>query len=92
MSELEGIVSDYVSTVRNRKVGYLLDGDGVTGLRAKVEEQFNHTLVAIGILAQRVDNPELTQVHGSGDGSGFGVSGNELDVLNTATLVRLGQV
>lgn len=67
----------------------LLDSDSVTGFRTEVVELFNHTLVAIGVLSQRIDDPELTQVHGSGNSSGFGVAGDELDVLNTATLIML---
>jgi hypothetical protein len=73
-------------------VSFLLDGNSVTGLGSKVKELFNHALVTVRILAQRVDNPKLTQVHSSGDSSRFRVSGNELDVLNTATLVKLEQV
>lgn len=84
MSELKFIVSDHVSDAA--QVKNLLDGDGVTSLGTEVVELLNHTLVAVGILAQRVDNPELTQVHGSGNSSGFGVTGDELDILDTATL------
>lgn len=69
----------------------LLDSDGVTSLGTKIIELFDHTLVTIGVLAQRIDDPELTQVHGSGNSSRFGVAGDELDVLNTATLVVLEQ-
>lgn len=43
----------------------------------------------MGVLAQRVNHPKLTQVHGSGDSSGFWVSGNELDILDTTTLIEL---
>lgn len=67
----------------------LLDSDSVTGLRTEIIELFDHTLVAIGVLAQRIDDPELTQVHGSGNSSRFGVTGDELDVLNTTTLIML---
>lgn len=70
-------------------MNYLLDSNGVTGLGTEIIEFLDHTLVAIGVLSQRVNDPELTQVHSSGDSGGFRVSGNELDILDTATLIEL---
>lgn len=70
-------------------MNYLLYSNGVTGLGTEIIEFLDHTLVAIGVLSQRVNDPELTQVHCSGDSGGFRVSGNELDILDTATLIEL---
>lgn len=70
-------------------MNYLLDSNGVTGLGTEIVEFLNHTLVAIGVLSQGVNDPELTQVHSSGNGGGFRVSGNELDILDTTTLIEL---
>ena len=66
---------------------YLLNGNRVTGLGTKVIEFLNYTLITIGVFAQRVNDPKLTQVYGSGDSSRFGVSRNELDVLDTTALI-----
>lgn len=68
---------------------YLLDSNSITGLGAEIVEFLNHTLVAIGVLSQRVNDPELTQVHSSGDSGGFRVSRNELDILDATTLLEL---
>jgi hypothetical protein len=68
---------------------YLLDSNSITSLGSKVIELLDHTLVAVRIFAQRVDNPNLAQVDSSSDSSRFGVSGDKLDILDTAALVRL---
>lgn len=73
-------------------MSYLLDSNSVTGLGTEIVEFLNHTLVAIGILSQRVNDPELTQVHSSGDSGRFRVPGNELDILDTTTLIELEDV
>ena len=67
----------------------LLDSDGIAGLGTKIVEFLDNTLIAIRIFAQRIDNPELAQVHGGSNGGRFGVTGDELDVLNTTTLIKL---
>jgi hypothetical protein len=59
------VVSALILCCTERKS--LLDSDSITSLRSEIEELFNHTLVAICIFAQRVDNPELTQVDSSCD-------------------------
>jgi hypothetical protein len=69
-----------------------LNSDGVASLRAKIVEFFDHTLVAFGVLSQRVDDPEFTKMHGSGNSSRFRVSGDELDILDTTTLISLENV
>jgi hypothetical protein len=68
---------------------YLLDSNSITSLGSKVKELFDHTLVAVRVFAQRVDNPNLAQVDSSSDSGRLGVSGDKLDILDTTTLVRL---
>jgi hypothetical protein len=69
-----------------RSFGYLLDSDGVTGLGAKVIQQLNDTLVAVLVLTERVDNPDLSQVHSSSESGRLLVTRDELDILNTTSL------
>lgn len=66
--------------------GGLLDGGGVTGLGAEVEQQLGDTGLAVGALALGVDNPDLTEVDGCRESSTFGVAGDELYVLDAAAL------
>lgn len=69
------------------EIGYdILDGDSITGLGTKVIELLNDTLLAVRVLAKGVDDPDLAKVDSSSQSSSFGMIGNELDVLNTATL------
>lgn len=68
--------------------GYLLNSNGIASLFTEIIQQLCCTLIVILILAQRVDNPHLTKVDSSGESSGFGVSRDELDILNTASLNR----
>ena len=64
----------------------VLDGDSVAGLGAKIVELLDDTLLAIGIFAEGVDDPDLTEMDGSSESGSFWVIGNELDVLDTTTL------
>jgi hypothetical protein len=64
----------------------ILDGDSVTGLGAEIVELLNDTLLAVRILAKRVDDPDLTQVDGSSQSGSLGVIRDELDVLDTTAL------
>lgn len=66
--------------------GGLLDGRGVAGLGAQVEQQLGDTLLAVSVLAQGVDDPDLAEMDSSGEGRTFGVAGDELDVLDAAAL------
>jgi hypothetical protein len=68
---------------------YLLDSDSITSFGSKIKELLDHTLVAVRVFAQRVDNPKLAKVDSSSDSGRFGVPGDKLDILDTATLVRL---
>lgn len=63
-----------------------VDGDGVAGLLAKVVEELNGALLAVLVGAEGVDDPDLSEVDGGGDGSRLLVTGDELDVLDTATV------
>lgn len=63
-----------------------VDGNGVTGLLAEVVEKLNGTLLALGVLAEGVDDPDLSKVDGGGDSSRLLVTGDELDVLDTTTV------
>jgi hypothetical protein len=66
--------------------GNLLDGDGVTSLGAQVKQQLGNARLALGVLALRVDDPDLAEVDGSSESSAFGVARDVLDILDTATL------
>lgn len=63
-----------------------VDGNGVTGLLAEVVEELNGTLLAVLVGAEGVDDPDLSEVDGGGDGSRLLVTWDELDVLDTATV------
>jgi hypothetical protein len=58
----------------------------LTDLVAEIVDELGDTLVAVGILATRIDDPELCTTHGSGDSSTFRVSRDELHILDTRTL------
>ena len=66
--------------------GGLLDGRGVAGLGTKVEQQLSDALLAVSVLAQGVDDPDLAEMHSSGEGRTLGVARNELDILDAAAL------
>jgi hypothetical protein len=66
----------------------VLDSDSVTGLGTKIVELLNNTLLAVGILAKGVDDPDLAEVDGSSESGSFRVIGNELDILDTTTLFQ----
>lgn len=70
------------------RMGEVLDSDSVTGLGTKIVELLNNTLLAVGILAKGVDDPDLAEVDGSSESGSFRVIGNELDVLDTTTLFQ----
>jgi hypothetical protein len=66
--------------------GNSLDGDGVTSLGAQVKQKLCNARLALGVLALRVDDPNLAEVDGSSESSAFGVARDVLDILDTATL------
>lgn len=63
-----------------------VDGDGVAGLLAEVIEELDGALLAVLVGAEGVDDPDLSEVDGGGDGGGLLVAGDELDILDTATV------
>lgn len=63
-----------------------VDGDGVAGFLAEIVEELGDTLRAVGVEAERIDDPDLSEVNSGGDGSSLLVSRDELDVLDTATV------
>lgn len=78
---------------RQRKVGEPavlgevgVDGDGVAGLGAKVVQQLGDALVALRVLAEGVDDPDLAEVDGGGEGGALRVARDELDVLDAAAV------
>ena len=68
-----------------------VDGDNVARVGTKVVEELCDTLLAVGILTERIDYPDLTEVDSSGKSSRFVVAWDELDVLDTATLENQSQ-
>lgn len=63
------------------------DGHRIASVISEIIKQLRGTLVTVGVLFERIDNPDLTEVHSCSQGSGVGVTRDELDVLNTATLM-----
>jgi hypothetical protein len=47
----------------------LLDGDGVASLWSEVVEQLDDALLAVGVFAEGVDDPDLAEVDGGGESS-----------------------
>jgi hypothetical protein len=63
-----------------------VDGKVVAGLGAEVVKEFSNTTLAIGVRAERVDDPDLAGTNSSSKSSGLRVARNELDVLDTLTI------
>jgi hypothetical protein len=68
-----------------------VDGDNIASVGTKVVEELCNTLLAVDILAERIDYPDLTEVDSSGKSSRFVVSWDELHVLDTASLENQSQ-
>lgn len=60
-----------------------VDGEVVAGAGTEVEEELGNTLLALRVLAERVDDPDLAGADGGGESSGLGVTWDEFDVLDT---------
>lgn len=78
----------FVSPVENSTVHGkdLLDRNFVAGVWPKVIKEFGHTLFSSGIGSERIDDPHLAEFNGGGQSSALRITGDELDVLNSATL------
>lgn len=63
-----------------------VNGEVVARLGAEVEKKLCNTLLALGVLAERVDDPDLTRSDGGGEGCGLFVSRDELDVLDAGAV------
>jgi len=61
-------------------------GEVVARLGAEVEKKLCNTLLALGVLAKRVDDPDLTRSDGGGEGCGLFVSRDEFDVLDAGAV------
>jgi hypothetical protein len=62
VTERDGEVSEF-SVVGD--VG--VDGEGVLGFVAEIVEEFGDTLVALGVLSEGVDDPDLARTDSTGD-------------------------
>lgn len=72
VAEVGNIESGDVVSKGKRKVGPFaivgdvgVDGDGVLSLLTKVVEELGNTLLALGVLAEGVDDPDLARVDGA---------------------------
>lgn len=65
-----------------------INGRRFFGLVAEINEKLSSALVAVLVLAEGVNNPHLTWTHGCPESSRLGMTGNELDILNTTSLVN----
>lgn len=63
-----------------------VDGEILTRTWAKVVEQLCDTLVAVGIFAERVDDPDLPGSDSGGECSGLGITRNKFNVLDTLSI------
>ena len=91
--EVRDVESSDVVTKSDGEVGKLavvrdvgVDGDRLLSLGAEAVEKLSNTLVALGVLSEGVDDPDLTRANGSSDGSSLLVTGDKFDVLNTLTV------
>lgn len=66
-----------------------VDGRGSLGPGAKVVKQLSNTLLAVGVVAEGVDDPDLAGSNSSGKSSGLGMTRNELDVLDALAVGNL---
>jgi hypothetical protein len=87
--EVRDVQSSDVVSERERKVGKLavgcdvaVDSKVLARARPEIEEQFCDALLALGISAERVDDPDLTWSDGGRERCRFLVAGDELDVLD----------
>lgn len=64
----------------------LLDGCCITCLGTKVVEQLCPALLAVIRCSEGIDDPNLAEMNRGRQSSRFRVTGNELDVLNSASL------
>ena len=63
-----------------------VDGDIILSLWTEVDQKFSDALLAGGVCAEGVDDPDFAGCDGCGESCGLGVTWDELDVLDTATV------
>lgn len=66
--------------------GSLLDGGRVARFGAKVIEELCHALLPLGVLFERVNDPDLAEVDGCRQCSSIGIARNEFDILDSPAL------
>lgn len=64
----------------------LLDGNHVLGGGSQVVKEFRYTLLSGAVIAEGVDDPNLSQSNRRCESCGFVVARDELDVLDAASL------
>ena len=63
-----------------------VDGDIVLSLWTEVDKKLGHTLLAGGVCAEGVDDPDFAGCDGGRESGGLRVPWDELDVLDAATV------
>lgn len=64
----------------------ILDRDLIACFGTKIIEELGNALLAIWICSEWIDDPDLSQMHSSGESSRLLVPWNEFDVLYAAAL------
>ena len=64
----------------------LLDCNYIRGGGTQVVEEFRYTLLPGAVVAEGVDDPDLSQGNSCCESGGFAVARDELDVLDTTSL------
>lgn len=69
------------------ELSILLDGNDIARLLAQVVQELCNALVAVRINTVRVDDPDLAEMDSSSQCGAFGVTGDELHILDSLALV-----
>lgn len=64
----------------------VLDCDGIASFWSEVVEEFCYALLAGGVVAERINDPDLAEVNCCCESGGFWVSWDELHILNSTSL------
>jgi len=64
----------------------LLNGDDISCSWSQIVEELSNTLLASVVVAEWIDDPDLTEVNSSSKCSRFIVAGDEFDILNSTSL------
>lgn len=63
-----------------------VDSNDIASLWTKIKEELSNTLRAVWVEAEWIDDPNLTESDSCSNSCAFCVAGDELDVLDTATV------